>query len=382
MTIRASIKLFTISAALAAGALAAPLARADALRVCADPDNLPFSKSEGPEKGLYVELAEMVAKRLGTPIEYTWWLTYYERRALRNTIQQDDCDAVFALPADAEYKTRGLERTHGFIEVSYAVVAAPSFKFSSLDDLKGQRVAVQFSTTPQLLLANKGGFNTTTYRTSDEVFDALAKGEVDVAFLWGPTAGYDNKRRFQSRWAITPVTGTGLGGPVAVAVRKDKGTLAADIDRALTELQPEIAALAGKYGFPTAKPILLTRAAPEPAAMAELASVRPDSAVPRFIKTGASVQAAADTAAADDGLNAGRVRFNDTCSHCHGSNGASPIHERDLRRLKARYDDKWREVATTTIKNGRPELGMPTWKDVLGDKEIEQVLTFLNTVQR
>ena len=96
MTIRASIKLFTISAALAAGALAAPLARADALRVCADPDNLPFSKSEGPEKGLYVELAEMVAKRLGTPIEYTWWLTYYERRALRNTIQQDDCDAVFA----------------------------------------------------------------------------------------------------------------------------------------------------------------------------------------------------------------------------------------------------------------------------------------------
>ena len=40
--------------ALVAGVFAAPLASADTIKICADPDNLPFSKSEGAEKGLYI----------------------------------------------------------------------------------------------------------------------------------------------------------------------------------------------------------------------------------------------------------------------------------------------------------------------------------------
>ena len=99
MTIRGNMKAFAFAAALAAGALVAPAAGADPLRVCADPDNLPFSKSEGPKRGMYVELAELVGKQLGQPVEYTWYYTQMQRRALRNTILQDACDAVFALPA-------------------------------------------------------------------------------------------------------------------------------------------------------------------------------------------------------------------------------------------------------------------------------------------
>ncbi len=66
----------------------------------------------------------------------------------------------------------------------------------------------------------------------------------------------------------------------------------------------------------------------------------------------------------DPVIVAGRMRFNDQCSHCHGSDGASPVRERDVRRLSMRYDaDKWRDVAAKTIKEGRNDLGMPAWKD-------------------
>jgi ABC-type amino acid transport substrate-binding protein len=207
---RGNIKAFAFAAALAAGAFMAPAAGAEPLRVCADPDNLPFTKAEGPERGMYIELAELVAKQLNQPIEYTWWDTHFQRRALRNTILQGGCDAVFALPADADYKVRGLQRSQPFMNVSYAVVAAPGYTFKSLDDLKSQRLGVQFSSTPHILLSQLEGFRSTTYRSAEELLAALAKGDVDAAFMWGPVAGYENKKRWASRWRVTPVAGHDL----------------------------------------------------------------------------------------------------------------------------------------------------------------------------
>ena len=179
---RGNLKAWAFAAALAAGALVAPAAsaqnqnQAPALRVCADPDNLPFSKAEGSERGLYVDLAELVGKQLDRPIEYVWWYTQMQRRALRNTILQDACDAVFALPANADYKVRGLKRSQPFLQVGYAVVAAPTFAFKSLDELKPQRIAVQYGSTPQIVLATLDGFRTTTFRSTEEALGALAKG--------------------------------------------------------------------------------------------------------------------------------------------------------------------------------------------------------------
>ncbi len=240
--------------ALIALAFSASVFAAEPLRVCADPDNLPFSKSEGPERGLYVDLAELVAKRLdATPVHYTWWLTFYQRRALRNTA--GECDAIFALPTNADYKARGLKKSVGFLELSYAVVAAPGFQFNSLNDLKGKRLAVQYQTNPHIVLSQLEGFTFSTFRTSDEVFAALAKGEAEAGFLWGPVAGYDNQHRFANRWRVTSLTGNDMNGQVSVAVRQDKPELLKSIDEALVALKPEIAALAVKYGFPQGKPV-------------------------------------------------------------------------------------------------------------------------------
>lgn len=327
-----------------AGAFLSPSVAADVLRVCADPDNLPFSKAEGPERGLYVDLAGLVAERMHSRVEYVWWLSFYQIRALRNTLLAGNCDAYFALPANADYMGRSLARTRPFLDVGYAVVAPPSFSFASLADLKGKRLAVQYGSSPQILLAAQEGFQMSTFRTADEVFAALANREVEAAFLWGPAAGYENRKRYGGLWRVTPVAGSGLDGQVAVAVRKGNDALLASLDQALAELKPEIARLADAYGFPRAAPVVL--------------------------------------AGDDQAIGAGRETFNNHCSHCHAPNALSPVRERDLRRLKLRYGDKWREVAATAIKNGRPDNGMPPWNDLLDDRRIALLMSFFETIQR
>jgi len=401
MKTRGNMKAFAFAAALAVGALVAPAAGAEPLRVCADPDNLPFSKSEGPERGMYVELAELVGKQLNRPVEYVWYYTQMERRALRNTILQGACDAVFALPAGTDYKVRGLQRSQPFLQVGYAVVAPPSLAFKSLDDLKNQRIAVQYGSTPQILLATLDGFKTTTYRSAEEALAALDKGEVDVAFVWGPMAGYENKKHWANRWRVTPVAGHDLSGQVAVAVQRGKDDLAKAIDQALAELKPQIAALADKYGFPREVPLalasahaarfaavrvpsaLLVRVADtEPVKPAKAAkAAKPNSAAASVAATPpAAVVAAAP--ALSEGAMAGRVQFNDRCSHCHGTDGYSPVRERDVRYLKIRYGDKWQETAMTTIKNGRPDNGMPTWGAILQEADIKQIVSFFGSIQK
>ena len=382
---------------------------AQAFKVCADPDNLPFSKSEGPDRGLYVELAERVAKHLNQPLEFDWYYSNNQRRALRNSILAKTCDAYFALPADADYKTRGLQRTQGFLHVAYAVVAPRGFVFKSLDDLKGRRVAVEFGSTPAVMLATMEGMNVVTLQNGAEALEALANGEADVALLWGPSAGYANKHRYQSRWQLTSITGKGLGGQVAVAVRRDNDALTADINRALEALKADIEALSERYGFPRGKPVALeqtsSKALPQtrhPFSMlkfAAQASDAPASAARKHekavktTKPAKAVSAAASAAAAttvaaaapvvfDPATAAGRERFNSSCSHCHSVDGASPMRERDLRRLKMRYDDKWAELATATINEGRASKGMPSWKDGLRPDELTNILSFLTAIQK
>lgn len=385
-----SRSLRQVAGALALAGWACASAQAGTLRICADPDNLPFSKAEGPERGLYVELAELVSRRLGESPEYVWWLTYNQRKALRNTIQQDGCDAYFALPANADYRVRGLVKTRPFLDVSYAVVAAPSPQVGGLADLRGRKVGVLHGSPPHILLASREGYTTVSFRENGEALAALARGEIDAALLWGPSAGYENRRRFDGRWAVTPVAGDGLMGSVAVGVRKDHEELAGRIDKALAELQPQIRALAEKYGFPLAPPVPLSTAlgargqrdarAQVLAAQRQVAAgwrVVADQPEPKAVAIDAKPQAPS----ADDVL-AGRTRFNNVCSHCHGSNGASPVSERDLRKLHARYKDEWRSVASVTIREGRPTAGMPTWKATFDDRQIEELLAFLSTIQR
>ena len=368
--------------ALVMAAMASSAFAAEPLRVCSDPDNLPFSKSEGPDKGLYIELAEMVGKRLGTTVEYVWWLSFNQRRALRNTME--GCDAYFALPADASYRVKGVDKTNAFLDLSYAIVAPAGQTFTGLADLKGKRVGVMFGSPPQILLATREGYTWNTFRTHEQLFEALNKGEVDLALMWGPSAGFDNLKLFNSRWQVLPVRGDSLTGQVAVAVSKSKPGLKDQINQALQDLQPEIGKLVVKYGFPTQAPIDLVLTNKTPLNSSSTVTALKLPAKSGFVRVGMKEPQKTEWLVANASLSPDEAKsmFNNKCSHCHGQNGASPVMERDLRKLTLRYKDEWKDVAFTTITKGRPDLGMPTWGGIISDDEIKSLIDFLATVQK
>ena len=372
--------LFFFVALTASAALPGTAISADTLRVCADPDNLPFSRAEGPDRGLYVELAELVAGRLGLRSEYAWFLSNYGRRAVRNTLLADRCDAYFGLPDDAEFMGRSVIRTRPFLGVGYAVIGPRPLALSSLDDIKGRRVAVQYGTTPQLLLAIRPGFRAVTFKLAEEAMEALTRGEADVAFLWGPIAGYFNKTRLGGAYAIVPIAGEGLQWQAAVGVRKGQDSLKADLDRVLDQLKPEIIALADKYGFPLGRPVNvdgqrgMLRPPERGAGAIQLVQLQEE--------TTRAPSANASSSTADGLIRLGRSLFNQHCSHCHSPNAMSPEPTRDLRRMALRYGARMRETAYATITVGRVDKGMPAWKDLLGEEGIQNVLGFLESVQR
>jgi ABC-type amino acid transport substrate-binding protein/cytochrome c553 len=375
---------FAVSAtALAAVTMSASFA-ADALRVCSDPDNLPFSKSEGADKGLYIELAELVGKRLGSPVEFVWWLSFNQRRALRTTME--GCDAYFALPADAQYRVRGLVKSNAFLSVSYAIVAPQGMKVSALSDLKVKKIGVLHGSPPQILLATQEGYSASTFRSQEEVFAALIAKEIDVALLWGPSAGFDNKTQYSNRWQVIPINGESLGGQVAVAISNEKPQLKDQINQALEDLKPEILQLSEKYGFPMQAPLKVNISNTENH-YARLDALRAKSSAYRssgFIKVASNQAQQREWMVANSGdsIAEAQSNFNNKCGHCHGKNGASPISERDLRKLSMRYKEEWKNVTYTTIVKGRPDFGMPTWDGILPDNEIKAIVEFLATVQK
>ena len=325
---------------------------AGVLRLCADPDNLPFSSANGPERGLYLDVGALVAANLGRTADVVWWRTFYGARAVRNTLLADACDAYVGLPAEAGYMDRRVTISRPFLDVGYAIMAPASLVFTRLDDLKPHRLAVEFRTPAQSLLASKDGFNVSTFRSAEEAVEALGRREVDAAFVWGPMAGYLNARRFAGAYRVVPVAGEGLQWRVGIGVRKGNDALLRRIEEALGRLETEIRRAAEHYGFPLAAAMDLT-ASPPPA----------------------------PPTATIDAVGAGRALFNQHCSHCHSPNAHSPEPTRDLRRLRLRYGDRMTAVFYETITEGRSAKGMPPWKEILKEDDISRVLKFLESVQ-
>src|SRR6266705_4540646 len=102
----------------------------------------------------------------------------------------------------------------------YALVSAKGRNIAGIDDLKGLRVAVQYQTTPQNLLALRDETEKVTVLSPDEGMKMLDQGKVDVAFIWGPVAGWLNTTAYNDRYAIQTTDGEGHLWPVAIGFAK------------------------------------------------------------------------------------------------------------------------------------------------------------------
>ena len=333
-------------------------------RLCADPDNLPFSGRNADTPGFYIELGREIAARLGRSFEPVWTPTYFAQRAVSTTLLAGHCDGFVGLPQDAEFMAHRLVFSRPIAAIGYALVLPRGLAVKDLSDLARRRVAVQFASPPQSLLATRGDLRPVTVVSLEEAMQDLAHGQVDAAFVWGPSAGWINKTALHDAYQVVPVAGPHMQWRAAIGFRREQAGLRDEVDRTLQALSGPIEALMAKYGFPSAAPIRLAAATPDPTPPAAGAS--PEPPLP-----------ANDPAQVD----AGRKLFNDNCEHCHGPDAVQGERRRNLRLLRHRHGDDADSVFLTTVTHGRITKGMPIWAGVLTDQQLRQILAFLLSVQ-
>lgn len=256
---------------LSLGLALASAARAETLRVCADPNNLPFSNQRG--EGFENRIVDLVARELGATVSYTWWAQ--RRGFVRNTLNAGECDLVPGVASSLEMLTT----TRPYYRSTYVFVTRGdrSLRLTSLDDpqLKDLTIGVQmvgddFSNTPPAHALTRRGIveNVRGYMLygdyaeaapQEHILKAVAEGEIDVAIVWGPLAGYFAGRE-SAPLRLTPVT-PWLDGPalpmvfdISMGVRKGDLALQRRVDAALRARKAEIDAILAEYGVPMAMP--------------------------------------------------------------------------------------------------------------------------------
>jgi mxaJ protein len=254
--------------ASAAAALGAPV-RAETLKVCADPNNLPFSNEKG--EGFENRIVELLAKDLGYTVEWVW--RAQRRGYVREGLKEGRCDLVPGVASTMEM----LATTRPYYRSSYVFVsrADRGLDIASLDDarLRQLTVGVQMigddfaNTPPAHALARRGIVRNVRgymiYGDYDQpnpparIVEAVADGDVDVALVWGPLAGWFASRE-HSALRLAPVTPR-MDGPmwpmvfdVSMGVRKDSLALRRALDGALERHRAEIDEILDAYGVPKA----------------------------------------------------------------------------------------------------------------------------------
>ena len=238
-----------------------------ALRVCADPNNLPFSNEK--REGFENKIADLIAADMNRPVEYTWWAQ--RRGFFRNTLRAGACDVVIGVPASFELAAT----TKPYYRSTYVFITRVARKLNveSCDDpqLLGLTIGVQMigddgtNSPPAHALANRGiianvrGYTVYgDYQRENppaQIIDAVLNKEIDVAVAWGPLAGYF-ARRAAVPLTLTPVSPQidvpflPLVFDVSMGVRRDDPGLKQEIDAILVRRRSAIDAILQEYGVP------------------------------------------------------------------------------------------------------------------------------------
>jgi mxaJ protein len=251
-------------AALLLSASPAAATLPDQLRVCSDPNNLPFSNDKG--EGFENRIAELLARDLGLPLVYSW--APLRRGLVRNTLGAGLCDVLIGVPANLER----VATTAPYYRSSYVLLMPAGLErpLASLDDpaLRDLRIGVQLvgddaANSPPVHSLSRRGIvdNLRGYPVygdyakpapASAIVEAVVTGAVDVAVVWGPIAGYFARRESRSL-RIEPVAadpGLPMAFDIAVGVRRGDDELGGRLDQALSRHRAEIEAVLTAYGVP------------------------------------------------------------------------------------------------------------------------------------
>ena len=262
--------LATCIAALSLGLRPLAASEQRQLRVCADPSNLP--SSDDAEAGFDNRIVRLIAADLDAAVTYAWAA---ERRGfLRRTLQAGTCDLVMSVPDGLAT----LATARSYDRSSYAFVTrSDGPALTGLDDPALQHLRIGLpvlgaegaNTPPAHALGRRGlAPNITGYSVRAETEDvspsarivsAVAAGEIDVAILWGPIAGYFARRHGPG--LIVRPTGADPRAPefkfdyaMAIWVRRDDPALLEELNASLDRHRDDIGRILSDYGVPQTSP--------------------------------------------------------------------------------------------------------------------------------
>ena len=256
--------LATVLMALLAGAatVGARAAVTDGtLRVCADPQNLPFSNEKG--EGFENKLVDLIADKLDLHVVYTWLPQVVGHVA---TLPDDtDCDILMGYAQG----TGLIEDTNPYYRTSYVLIYRQNDKslagVESLTDerLKSKTIGILARTPPVSimamngLMANARSFEIMGDRSSSEavaaVIAAIASGEIDAGILWGPLGGY-YAQSAKVPLALVPLVKEKAGPAtiygITMGVRPSVPEWKHKLNKLIAENQADINAMLSEYNVP------------------------------------------------------------------------------------------------------------------------------------
>ncbi len=234
------------------------------LRVCNDPDNMPFSNQK--EEGFENKLAQLIAKEWGAKLQYVWYPT---RRGYFRILNGMYCDLIIQAPGGLDMAGT----TTPYYRSGYVFLARQDSKLADVNSLgdprlKKARVGVTLLPSDEQLpptvalshygvVGNLRGYHG-WYNDDDrpeDIVNAVANDSVDIAIVWGPLAGYFAKH------SKVPLKITPLGERdsladvpfrynIGMAVRRRDRELRDSLEKTLEAKAPEIQAILKQYGVP------------------------------------------------------------------------------------------------------------------------------------
>jgi quinoprotein dehydrogenase-associated probable ABC transporter substrate-binding protein len=232
----------------------------DVLRVCSDPNNLPFSNEKG--EGFENKLAELFADKLHKKLAYTFFPQ--ATGFVRMTLGSHRCDVIMGYPQGSDL----VQNTNPYYQTAYALITkagSPLDGVDALNDarLKEKKLGIVAGTPPATYFVADGLMakakpyplmvDTRVDSSAVAMMNDLASGEIDAGVLWGPMAGYYAAHASSPTHVALLLKDT--GGPhlvyhITMGVRASDQNWKRQLNELIAENQTEINKILLDYAIP------------------------------------------------------------------------------------------------------------------------------------
>jgi quinoprotein dehydrogenase-associated probable ABC transporter substrate-binding protein len=230
------------------------------LRVCADPNNMPFSNQKG--EGFENKLAELFAEKLGKRVAYTFFPQ--ATGFVRMTLGSHRCDVIMGYPQGDEM----VQNTNPYYQTAYAFVSnigSPLEAVDTLTDarLKNKRIGIVAGTPPATYFVADGlmekakpyplVIDTRFDSSAKAMMNDLASGEIDAGVLWGPIAAYYASHAnppMHVALLLKETDGPRMVYRITMGVRPSDQSWKRQLNKLIAENQPAINKVLLDFGVP------------------------------------------------------------------------------------------------------------------------------------